>query len=95
MSDNGGNRIRVILRWIQVTDIHEAPASLWVGVWPWRPGQDRPGQSRLGQGRLWSNQLPLSPQPSPPSGPSPLPEALAMARSPAFLDPGSKRPAAK
>ncbi|MEJ2202643.1 MAG: hypothetical protein P8170_00900 [Gemmatimonadota bacterium] len=25
MSDNGGNRIRVILRWIQVTDIHEAP----------------------------------------------------------------------
>ena len=25
MSDNGGNRIRVTLRWIQVTDIHEAP----------------------------------------------------------------------
>jgi hypothetical protein len=25
MSENGGNRIRVILRWVQVTDIHEAP----------------------------------------------------------------------
>ena len=28
MSDNGGNRIRVILRWIQVTDIHEAPGDM-------------------------------------------------------------------
>ena len=28
MSENGGNRIKVTLRWIQVTDIHEAPGDL-------------------------------------------------------------------
>jgi hypothetical protein len=28
MSTNGGNRIKVTLRWIQVTDIHEAPGDM-------------------------------------------------------------------